>query len=291
MSKLLIQEGFKALRESVNTLAFEKEVEAFRALERVFGYDSPAIVAPQGAGAGFPDFAFRTRVPSGKTIDVHFEFKKDNKAQMSSMRDWIFDGSKFTTKAIDDVDKELMLQSMNNNSEIMSNAKRLYKDFNDVAKEMGYGKVPVLSSGLLSSISRDFKERKEFTKAVIGKTDKQQMGSVKGGFGQSLINFYKKKFRKNISRNSDGSIFLFMIKDRVWLVDTIGNVDQKDIDQVARKLGHRKIDDRMNASNIDANLEVRLSIRPGSTPISKAKIDPQAAMRLSKSPPGGTRII
>ena len=173
----------------------------------------------------------------------------------------------------------------------MSNAKRLYKDFNDVAKEMGYGKVPVLSSGLLSSISRDFKERKEFTKAVIGKTDKQQMGSVKGGFGQSLINFYKKKFRKNISRNSDGSIFLFMIKDRVWLVDTIGNVDQKDIDQVARKLGHRKIDDRMNSSNIDANLEVRLSIRPGSTPISKAKIDPQAAMRLSKSPPGGTRII
>jgi len=178
--------GVSAKAEAAERAAFDKVGKLLK---------GKAIVSPAGFDAGFPDFGYRIDLTNGNTIDLHFEYKADYKAQMGSMRDWIFDGTKFTTKAIDDVDKELMLQSMNNNSEIMSNAKRLYKDFNDVAKEMGYGKVPVLSSGLLSSISRDFKERKEFTKAVIDRTKKQQMGSVKGGFGQSLINFYKKKFR------------------------------------------------------------------------------------------------
>ena len=281
----------KALYESVNTAAFQKEVAAFNALEDLFGYDAMAIIAPQGAGAGFPDFAFRTKSPEGKTIDVHFEFKADNKAQMSSMRDWIFDGRKFSTKAVDDADKELMLLAMNNNQEIMSNAKRLYKDFNDVAKEMNLGSVPVLSSGLLTNLSSDFNVRKEFTKAVINRTEKQQMGSIKGGFGPSMINFYKKKFKKNVRGSADGSILLFMIKDRVWLMDTLGNVNDKEIKDIARSLGHRDFDRRLNANNIDANLEVRLSIRPGSTPISKAKMDPQAAMRLRKAPPGGTKLI
>ena len=288
---VLINEGFKALYESVNTAAFQKEVAAFNALEDLFGYDAMAIIAPQGAGAGFPDFAFRTESPEGKTIDVHFEFKADNKAQMSSMRDWIFDGRKFYTKAVDDADKELMLLAMNNNQEIMSNAKRLYKDFNDVAKEMNLGSVPVLSSGLLTNLSSDFNVRKEFTRAVINRTEKQQMGSIRGGFGPSMINFYKKKFKNNVRGSADGSILLFMIKDRVWLMDTLGNVNDNDIKQIAQSLGHRDFDRRMNTNSIDANLEVRLSIRPGSTPISKAKMDPQAAMRLRKAPPGGTKLI
>ena len=74
-------------------------------------------------------------------------------------------------------------------------------------------------------------------------------------------------------------------------MDTLGNVNDKEIKDIARSLGHRDFDRRLNANNIDANLEVRLSIRPGSTPISKAKMDPQAAMRLRKAPPGGTKLI
>lgn len=285
------EEPKKDLKESVNTVAFQQEVAAFNALEDLFGYDAMAIITPQGAGAGFPDFAFRTKSKSGKVIDVHFEYKADNKAQMSSMRDWIFDGRKFTTKAIDDADKELMLLAMNSNPEIMSNAKRIYKDFNDVSKEMNLGKVPVLSSGLLSGLSSDFGVRKEFTKAVVNRTEKQQMGSIKGGFGPSMINFYKKKFMKNIKSSANGSILLFMIKDRVWLMDTTGDVNDKEIKDIAKSLGHRDFDRRLNANNIDANLEVRLSIRPGSTPFSKAKMDPQAAMRLRKAPPGGTKLL
>ena len=52
MSKLLIQEGFKALYESVPRDADQKEIEAFYAINQMLENDSPtnyAFVTPRGS--------------------------------------------------------------------------------------------------------------------------------------------------------------------------------------------------------------------------------------------------
>ena len=299
MHSVLISEGFKALYESVPRDADQKEIEAFYAINQILDNDSPtnyAFVTPRGSDTGFPDFGFNVRTSNGKSIDVHIEFKKDAAAYMGSMRDWVFDGTKYRSgdRAIDDADKELMILAMNNNPTIVAGGKRLLKAFDDAAKQHGL-RVSELANYTLARLAPP-KERKlrQAVAQEVKNNHLQQIGSIKGGFGSTIIDFYNKKFKKAIRSSADGSILLFMIKDRVWLMNKDGNVNDEDIKEVARKFGVRDFDSRnFNRSSIDADLEVRISIRKAEDLFKQPFIDVRAGMKMRRqsSPRGGTKLI
>ena len=299
MSQVLISEGFKALYESVPRDADQKEIEAFYAINQMLENDSPtnyAFVTPRGSDTGFPDFGFNVRTSNRKSIDVHIEFKKDAGAYMGSMRDWVFDGRQYRpgAKAIDDADKELMLLSMNKNPTIVAGGKRLLKAFDDAAKKHGL-RVKELANYTLARLAPP-KERKlrQAVAQEVKNNNVQQIGNIQGGFGSTIIDFYNKKFKKAIRSSADGSILLFMIKDRVWLMNQDGNVDQDDIKEIAQKFGVREFDSRnFNRSSIDADLEVRISIRKADDLFKQPFIDVKAGMKMRRqsAPRGGTRII
>ena len=96
--------------------AQQAEIKAFNNIRAKLG-NPEAFAEPAGFETSFPDFGFRMII-AGKKIDLHIEYKADAKAQMGSMRDWIYDGSTnaFSTPSDSD-EKEALIDIMNQSTE------------------------------------------------------------------------------------------------------------------------------------------------------------------------------
>ena len=106
--------------------------------------------------------------------------------------------------------------------------------------------------------------------------------------GKKIIDHYKTKFKKNLKSGSDGSILFMMLKDKVWMVDTFGNIPTSDLPEVAKRMGLTKLD---KLQNLTAKLEVRIQPRGLNSPTKMTSIDVMASFRLANAPGGGGKII
>lgn len=266
----------------VSSNAQAAEMRAFQQLGKKMPGAKP-LVSPAGFDAGFPDFAYRVTTIGGKVIDLHFEYKADYLAQMGSMRDWSFDGNKFSTPDIKSESKQELISVMNNTPEAIRNGKRL---LNDLQKFFHSG-VSKIYSGSLTIIS-DKEARKNLARAFAENTKNYQIAAIKDStMGDKIITHYTNKFKKNLKSGSKGSILFMMLKDTVWMVDHVGDVNNADLLQVAEILGLNKLD---KISGLQAKLEVRIQPR-GLRSAKPASIDTMASFRLSSIPKLGGKVI
>ena len=245
------------------------EKEAFQKIKRLLPVQK-VFAQPAGSATNFPDFGFRILI-NKKNVDLHFEYKADAMAQMGSMRDWIFNGSKFTGPTLTP-EKEQLLEVMNGTPGAIKEAKRLLKDL----KTYFDPKARTLSSGSLGIIT-DKKERKKQLFNFATNVDNTQIANIADkSLGEKIKSHYHKKFHANLNKDADYSILFFMIGSTIWFVEETGTLDIKSKQAIPQYFGATEID---SLPALVANLEVRISPRPG-----KAATDPKAFWASSTNP-------
>ena len=266
----------------VSSKAEAAEKSAFAKLKTKL--NAKVIVSPAGFDAGFPDFGYRIQLENGKTIDLHVEYKADYKAQMGSMRDWIFDGRKFSTLDMKSESKQELLAVMNNTPVAIQNAKRLLNDL----KKYFSPQVKQLYSGSLIVI-KDKDERRIKTQEFAKNTANYQIATISDRIlGDKILTHYKTKFKKNLKSGSDASVLLMMLKDKVWMIDTYGSITQSELEEVAKRFDLEELD---RLSDLTAKLEVRIQPRGLNSPGKPTSIYVMASFRLAQAPAGGGKVI
>jgi len=279
--KIYIKE---AAMKGVSAKAQAAENNAFKTLGNKLGTQAKAIVSPAGFDAGFPDFAYRVILSDGKKVDLHYEYKADYKAQMGSMRDWHFDGRKFSTPDEKSEAKQELISVMNDTPLAIKNAKRLLAGLQKYFDK----DVKKIHSGALSII-KDKSTRKLMVQQFIDQTDNYQIAMISSpAMGDKIIDHYKTKFKKNLKGGSDASLLFMFLKDKVWLVDTSGKLSASQKQEVAKIMGLTQLDPLIG---LEAKLEVRIQPRGLNSPSKHASIDVMASYRLATTPKGGGKVI
>lgn len=255
------------------------EQRSFAKMGAILG-NPTAIATPMGSSAGFPDYGFRLK-SGDKIIDLHVEYKLNAKAQMGSMRDWIFDGNKFTT-ANPDSDKETILAIMNNTPSCVTRAKELLADF----KKYFDPDVKQISSGMLTMI-KDQNLRRAKLINFKNSVDNYQIAKINDAtLGSKIIDHYKKKFKANIKPNSNANLLLMVIADQMYLVDTLGVLTSADNEYLKAFFGGK---DFVELKGLNAALEVRIQPR-GLNSNKPVSIDVMASFRLNGLPLRGITL-
>lgn len=241
-----------------------------------------AWAAPAGFSTDFPDFGFRVMVGT-KKVDLWLEYKADAKAQMGSMRDWIFDGNKFTTPSVTP-EKEELIAIMNGTPEAIKNGKRLLADL----KKFADNRISKIYSGTMT-IESDKDKRRQKLINFAEKTANYQIAKIENTvLGEGIIKHYKKKFKGGLRSDADYSMLLMMIGDEVWYVDENGRLSTNEQKQLLDKFGTASLP---VLRNLKAQLEVRIQPRGLSAPGKPVSIDVMASFRLSGKPASGYRVI
>lgn len=262
--------------------AQQAEINAYNKLMKQLG-DPEAFAKPAGFGTGFPDFGFRLLI-NKKKVDIHIEYKADPKAQMGSMRDWIFDGQKFSTSDKQSTDKETLISVMNADSVCKKNGVRLLKDMKTYFDK----RVSKLYSGSLT-IESDKKKRRANLITFTQNTANYQLAKIENAtLGQKILDHYHHKFIKSVRGDADHSILMMMIGNEIWFVEERGTLDAAGKKMVAEKFG---VNNFAVMNSLKANLEVRIQPRGLSSPDKPVSIDVMASFRLAGKPSAGTKVI
>jgi len=264
--------------------AFQDEIDAYKKVKTMLRSSGSPFQEPAGADAGFPDFGFTVDV-DGTSYDLHIEYKNSHTAQMGSMRDWLFNGSRYYTKDIASEQKQELISLMNNTPIAVTNGKRLLKDLKDHFSP----EVKEIYSGSLTVV-KDKMQRRVLTQNFADNTRDYQIANIASPtLGTKIVGHYKNKFKKSMVRGrADGHILMMMIKDELWWVDKTSTVSQKDINAVAGLFGVSRIN---KLQGLTAQLEVRIQPRGLSSQTKPTSIDVMASYRLKGKPTSGTRII
>jgi len=255
---------------------------AFEKLSKKLG-KTTAFAKPAGFDTGFPDFGIRMIV-DGKKVDLHIEYKADAKAQMGSMRDWVFDGTRFSTPDNTSDEKKDLIYIMNSSPECIKNGKRLLSDF----KKYADPKITKIYSGMMT-IEKDQKERRKKLESFAANTINYQLAKIQDStLGKKIIEHYQSKFKKSKNSDADYSMLMMMIDDEIWFIDDIGTATREIKQGILEKFGAKSIP---ILSNLGAALEVRIQPRGLSGPGKPVSIDVMASFRLAGKPSNGLTVI
>jgi hypothetical protein len=264
--------------------AFQDEINAYKRLNTMLKSVGSPFQEPAGADAGFPDFGFTVET-GGKTYDLHIEYKNAHTAQMGSMRDWLFSGTKFYTKDMQSEQKQELISLMNNTPIAITNGKRLLKDlknhFSPDVKEIYSGSLTVV---------KDRMQRRVLTQNFADNTRDYQIANIASpDLGNKIISHYKNKFKKSMNRSrAQGHVLMMMIKDELWWVDKTTNVSVKELEFISQLFGVKKIN---KLQGLTAQLEVRIQPRGLTSPTKPTSIDVMASYRLKGKPHSGVKVI
>jgi hypothetical protein len=273
----LAQDRVLSFPKQVNTMpvanaAKQAELMAFKKMESYLADPEP-FANPAGFDAGFPDFGFRVLIDR-KSIDIHVEYKADARAQMGSVRDWIFDGRLFKVPKPNE-EKDLVIEIMNKDKEAVKNAKRLLDD----SKKYFDKRVTNLSVSMFNIEGDQLKRRKKAEK-FANNVDNYTISKIQSNeFGRLVIHHYKTKFSKARRHDADHSLFLFMIGNSVYEGDRTGGLSN----DIVGKIFKRQIP---KLTGFDARLEARIQPR-GLNSTGRVSMDVMANFRMmGKLSPG-----
>ena len=270
---------------AISNKALDAEIAAFNKVSNILKkVKATTFAKPAGFGTGFPDFGFRMII-DGKKVDIHIEYKADAKAQMGSMRDWIYDGNgnQFTTPNLDSTEKQMLIDLMNVSADAKRNAKRLLKDLNTYV-DPG---IKLLYSGSLTTI-KDKQLRREKLEAFAENTENYQIARIKDtSLGNEIITHYKKKFKAVRKPDANASVLLMMIGDKIWMVDKTPTFNAAVEREVASMFGQTKIP---TIGQLSAALEVRIQPKGLNSPGKAVSIDVMASFRLNAALSGGISV-
>ena len=270
------------LEKIMSTNADVQEAKMFARIKGLLG--NPDVYAmPAGSDQKFPDFGFNVNL-NGKMFCVQFEYKLNSKAQMGSMRDWVFDGNEFTANNITD-EKEVLLYAMNHSAKCVKRGKEILKEFQTYANK----NIKSIYSGMLT-FEKDSKKRKAMLLNYIHgkKTDYQLAKVADQALGDIIIDLYRAKFNKSLNRQANGGNILFMvIGEQIYYVEKTSGVKQADVDAFAKYFGVNKI---VKLDNLSASLEVRIQPRHVDKDTKPVSIDVMANLRLNGLSSTGTKV-
>lgn len=265
---------------AVSSAAARAEIKAFEKVSKKLGKPE-AFARPAGFETSFPDFGFRLNI-GGKKVDLHIEYKADSKAQMGSMRDWIFDGIEYSTPS-DSEEKQDLIAIMNQSTTAITNGKRLLKDLQKYADT----KIKSIYSGTMT-VEKDQQSRRLKLENFAKNTENYQIAKINDtSMGDKIIAHYKKKFKKSQKRDADASALLMMIGDDIWLVDKTNHYTTEVDKSIAAMLGAKSLP---KMGKMQAQLEVRIQPRGLSAPGKPVSIDVMASFRLSGGLSGGLTV-
>jgi hypothetical protein len=267
---------------TVSSMAEQAEIKAYNKLLKKLSLASDqAWAKPAGFATDFPDFGFRFQIAL-KKVDIWVEYKADAKAQMGSMRDWIFDGNKFSTPN-STPEKEELIEIMNNTNDALQNAKRILSDL----KKYADNRITKIYSGTMT-IENDKIKRRQKLINFSENTKNYQIAKINNTrLGDGIINHYVKKFKSGIRNDADYSMLLMMIGNEIWYVSEVGNLSVEEQKQLLKKFNTAAIP---TLANLKAQLEVRIQPRGFSSPDKPVSIDVMASFRLSGKPSSGLVI-
>lgn len=226
------------------------ELEAFELIRKKLG--NKAFEKPKGSDAGFPDFGIIFESSKGP-INVYIEHKQDYSAQMSGLSSWYYKNNTFNSNVLTDEARSIVRQ-MQRSRELKEAASELLLD---KKRLLGKTRSVYLDS---SRVTNEFAESLEGRKVL---------GNIKTPTISSLVSdIYKAKFRSNIKNSARYHICLMMFDDEVWLLDTYGNPDLKELEKA---LGGKI----PKFSLRNCYLQVRVS------PRSNGRLDTRALIKLS----------
>lgn len=267
---------------AISSAAQQAEINAFNSLSRLLK-GSTAFAKPAGFETSFPDFGFRLNV-NEKIVDLHIEYKADAKAQMGSMRDWVFDGNQFSTPDKQSEDKQDLIDIMNSSSECKQNGRRLLADF----KKFFNPKTMKIYSGMLT-IEKDQKVRRANLLKFVDGTKNYQLAKIDNAdLGKKIISHYKHKFKKSKKSDADYSMLLMMIGREIFFIEEDGKLSKDEESDLLKKLGLLSIP---TMRDLKAQLEVRIQPRGLSAPNKPVSIDVMASFRLSGKSLSGATVI
>ena len=261
--------------------ANQAEIAAYEKVKKILG--NPNVFAsPAGSSAGFPDFGFTMPI-NNKILTLQFEYKLNAKAQMGSMRDWIFDGQTFTVSEINE-EKEVLLFAMNDSDKCVARGKEILKEF----QKYGDKRIQKIYSGMLTVESDQKLRRSYLLNYVNGKKTDYQLAKINNNqMGDAIINHYKKKFVKYGNKQAVGNILFMMIGNQIFYVDKTSSVKNEDLTAIAK---YFKVAKFTKLDNLSAALEVRIQPRGLSSPDKRVSIDVMASLRLNGLSISGTKI-
>jgi hypothetical protein len=264
---------------TVSAAAQQAEINAYRKVKKALG-NAEAFAEPAGFETSFPDFGFRVYIDS-KPVDIHIEYKADSKAQMGSMRDWIFDGKQFMSNK-QDATKEELIFIMNSDEECVKNGKRLLADF----KKYFDKRITKIYSGMLT-IESDQKVRRAKLKSFAANTKNYSLAKITSDdLGNKILDHYKKKFKKAMRSDAASSILLMMLGNEVYFIDRINTV-QNDLKIISDMLSTQPVP---TMRNLRASLEVRIQPRGLSAEGKPVSIDVMASFRLAGKTAAGASV-
>jgi hypothetical protein len=189
---------------------------------------------------------------------------------MGSVRDWKFDGSKFTSPDSESVNKAELLELMNGDAGCVARGKTLLSSF----KQHFDQRVSEISSSMLNFIS-DKGERKEKLIAWTKSVDNYSLANIKSPtLGDKIIDHYTSKFKPRAG--ADYSILMMMMGSEMWVIQA----DKKIPPELQRKISEALgVDDIPVLNNINAKLEVRIQPR-GLNSGGRVSMDVMASFRM-----------
>ena len=266
----------------VSTNAQLAEKLAFEKLSKRLG-KTTAFAKPAGFDTGFPDFGLRMIIDD-KKVDLHIEYKADAKAQMGSMRDWVFDGTRFSTPDNTSEEKKDLIDIMNSSPDCIKNGKRLLSDF----KKYSDSKITKIYSGMMT-IEKDQKIRRKKLENFAANTSNYQLAKIQNlTLGKKIIDHYESKFKKSENSDADYSMLMMMIDNEIWFIKDSGTASKDLKSKIVEKFGTKQIP---VLSNLSAALEVRIQPRGLSAPGKPVSVDVMASFRLSGKPSNGYKVI
>jgi hypothetical protein len=263
----------------VSSAAQQAEINAFNKVKRALG--NPEVFAePAGFETSFPDFGFRLYI-NKQAVDIHIEYKASKKDQMGSMRDWIFDGNKFSTNKTDEAKSDL-IEIMNSDSTCINNGKRLLNDFKTYFDK----RVNKIYSGMLT-VESDQKVRRVNLKKFVANTDNYSLAKISNDdLGNKIIDHYKTKFKKVKKSDAVSSLLMMMLGNEIYFISRIGTV-KDDLKIINDLLSSSPIP---TMRNLSAALEVRIQPRGLSNEGKPVSIDVMASFRLTGKTAAGAQV-
>lgn len=266
----------------ISTNAQLAEKIAFEKLSKKLG-KTTAFAKPAGFDVGFPDFGIRMIIDN-KKVDLHIEYKADAKAQMGSMRDWVFDGTRFTTPDNISEEKKDLIDLMNASPECIKNGKRILSDF----KKYSDPKITKIYSGMMT-VEKDQKVRRKKLEDFAANTVNYQLAKIQNlTLGKKIIDHYEAKFKKSEKSDADYSMLMMMIDNEIWFIKDSGTASKDLKTKILAKFGASQIP---VLSNLNAALEVRIQPRGLTSPGKPVSVDVMASYRLSGKPSTGYKVI
>lgn len=228
---------------------------------------------PAGDDTGFPDIGATMNI-NGKPLTLHIEVKDSKGAQMGSIRNWIFNGSKFDVTNYENPNAEMVIGMLNDTADAKQRAKKML----DELKKFFSKKVTNLQKGSLTAISDKTERYNAFMNYQKNRTTDTIIARLKGPeIGRMITSHYKKKYKPVGGHHN---LLLMILGNEMFIIKTGAQPPEPVMKELYKTLGVDSIPElpATFAGNLEVRVQPRHLSKKGAVPLT---LDTMANLRAT----------